>query len=330
MHFDSVSRSYTPSNPKTEPYFLDEQAHKPVEKAELQRALTLVRQRRSTGGKTRKSQRLTDIQSKDTPDVRERPRHRGLGMHLSSDYTSFPATPDTSGLVYSNTGRSRPFASSFFQHTCTPQSGLSQDDSFEGVPSPSERQEAFANAVATPPIAESDLEPFEHSDVGNSFGHYEAANVSHVSGQRPTLDTAAAQNASLPSPGLSPTMATAELESGFPEDTEDDTQSGDSQETLADDQVPRESGLNVQRRLGPPLAPLRAPSMIDTRSMLETFDAMPNDMKTFMMYQFLRRCSRKTLHVISDVSRFLNFFLQTQCFIRSETLVAGDLSHQNW
>lgn len=301
--FDSVSRSYTPSDPKTEQYFLDEEAHKPVEKKELQRALTLVSQRRSTGGKLRKSQRLTDIQSKDAPDVRERPRHRGLGMHLSSDYTPFPATPDTSELVSSNTVRSRPFASSFFENTYTPQSGLSQDESFEGAPSPSERQEAFANAVATPPIAESDLEPFENLGVGNSFGQYETANVSHGSGQRPNLDTAAAQNASLPSPGLSPTMATAELESGFPEDTEDDTQSGDSQETLADDQVPGKSSLDVQQRLGQsPLAPVRAPSSVmDTRSMLETFDAMPNDMKTFMMYQFLRRCSRKTLHVISDV-----------------------------
>jgi F-box and WD-40 domain protein CDC4 len=35
--------------------------------------------------------------------------------------------------------------------------------------------------------------------------------------------------------------------------------------------------------------------------MLEAFDAMPNEMKTFMMYQFLRRCSKKTLHTIADV-----------------------------
>lgn len=35
--------------------------------------------------------------------------------------------------------------------------------------------------------------------------------------------------------------------------------------------------------------------------MLDTFDSMPSDMKSFMMYQFLRRCPRKTLHVIAGV-----------------------------
>jgi F-box and WD-40 domain protein CDC4 len=35
--------------------------------------------------------------------------------------------------------------------------------------------------------------------------------------------------------------------------------------------------------------------------MLETFDAMPSDLKSFMMYQFLRRCPRKTLHMVADV-----------------------------
>lgn len=42
-------------------------------------------------------------------------------------------------------------------------------------------------------------------------------------------------------------------------------------------------------------------TLFDSRSMIESFDAMPNDMKTFMMYQFLRRCPRKTLRMVSEV-----------------------------
>jgi len=42
-------------------------------------------------------------------------------------------------------------------------------------------------------------------------------------------------------------------------------------------------------------------SLAESRSMIETFDAMPNEFKTFMMYQFLRRCPRKTLRMVADV-----------------------------
>src|SRR5262249_11999762 len=42
-------------------------------------------------------------------------------------------------------------------------------------------------------------------------------------------------------------------------------------------------------------------SILNSQSLLESFDAMPNEMKTFMMYQLLRRCTRKTLRVVADV-----------------------------
>jgi F-box and WD-40 domain protein CDC4 len=35
-------------------------------------------------------------------------------------------------------------------------------------------------------------------------------------------------------------------------------------------------------------------------SMLDTFDAMPAKMQSFMMYEFLRRCNRRTLHVVAQ------------------------------
>lgn len=42
------------------------------------------------------------------------------------------------------------------------------------------------------------------------------------------------------------------------------------------------------------------PISIDTNVLLEAFDSMKTEMKTYMMYQFLRRCPRPTLRVIFD------------------------------
>ncbi|PMD41499.1 WD40 repeat-like protein [Hyaloscypha variabilis F] len=230
-----------------------------------------------------------------------RRRNLGLGMHMAEDLT-FPATPDMSEHDSVTTGQTRP-SSSFFESTYTPRSGLSQNDSFEDVPSPQETSntESFANAVATPPIAESDLEPFEEAN----------STFAQISGQRPSINTAAAQNASLPSPGLSPTFASAELRQGeFARAMEEDelvagspaTQSGDSQETIDIEdieQLDSQALRAFQTEAGQSRAGV--PSVVDTRFMIETFAAMPNDMKTFMMCHFLKRCSRKTLHVIADV-----------------------------
>jgi F-box and WD-40 domain protein CDC4 len=42
------------------------------------------------------------------------------------------------------------------------------------------------------------------------------------------------------------------------------------------------------------------PIVIDPQTMLEAFDSMKTEMKTFMMYQFLRRCPRPTLRIVAD------------------------------
>ena len=296
------------------------------EKADFQRAesiskkLAAINQRRSARGlpekwpgspisadsnlgKSKKHvpQRIKDEDS-ELPKESLRRRNLGLGMLMSEDPT-FPATPDMSEHDSAPPGRTRPIASSFFENAYTPRSGLSQGDSFEEPSSPQDTSitESFANSVATPPIAESDLEPFEGAN----------STFAQASGQRPSINTAAAQNASLPSPGLSPTFASAELQQGeFPNDNEVDelvagspaTQSGDSQETIdSEDLEPLDSQAlqAFQREAGHPR--VGVPSVVDTRSMIETFAAMPNDMKTFMMCHFLKRCSRKTLHIIADV-----------------------------
>ena len=190
----------------------------------------------------------------------------------------------------------QPFPPSRHPIAYTPTSGSIQNDSFGSVADSTEARDSFANAVATPPIAESDLEPLD-----------DTSSFSNAAAQRPVLNTAVAQNASLPSPGLSPTFASAELHHGiFPACGSNDyidtaaaspaTPSGDSQDTIDDDCRGKRQISHSQDKTD-----LRAPSLMDTQSILESFDSMPNDVKTLMMYQLLRRCTRKTLHVLADV-----------------------------
>ncbi|KAL3419666.1 WD repeat containing protein pop1 [Phlyctema vagabunda] len=232
-------------------------------------------------------------------------RHSALGLSAALQH-ALPATPDASELEISASGPAQCSRPSTSANDFTPRSALSQNDPFDEAPSPSEalNAEVFSSAVATPPVAESDLEPFDAA--GTAFPQ--------ASVQRPTLNTLAAQNASLPSPGLSPTFAAAEMEDGpFPgpdndidlddsADASSATQCDDSQDTLnsEDLRVPKSRNLGKSRELGLAITH-ESPSILNARSMIETFDSMPDDMKSFMMYQFLRRCPRKTLHVIANV-----------------------------
>jgi F-box and WD-40 domain protein CDC4 len=261
---------------------------------------------RSSSGKSRKPQKVAGSRPDDEVDFdtyREgRYQPHGLGMQMTED-TDFPATPELSELDTSNS-RVRPYTTSFFESTYTPQSGLSQNDSFENIQSPSENptSQSFANAVATPPIAESDLEPL----AGSSSA------IDQISATRTSINTGAALNASLPSPGLSPTYASDQ--GTFPSADEDEdigapspaTQYGESQETIENDDS---SGINESQALQAyralkgdhlPLSRSSDPSLFDTQAMLESFAAMPSEMKTLMMYQFLRLCPRKTLHFVAN------------------------------
>lgn len=180
-------------------------------------------------------------------------------------------------------------------------------------PAGSESQTVFSSNVATPPITDADVEPF-----AESLDDLHGASVPPR-----TSITVADPDASLPSPRLSPTLAAAQLHTAEPQDDEideddesssfprsltrssrrrwlDENQEQETQSTVgldgADMELVAESPSQRDRHSFE-----RAVSLLDTRSMLESFDSMPNDMKTFMMYQLLRRCPRKTLHMVADV-----------------------------
>ncbi len=216
---------------------------------------------------------------------------------------SYLATPDTTEIATGGADRPlrlRPLhLDRVSQLTSESEASQSQSQAtpFYDVASPagSDSHTIFSSAVATPPITDADPELFADPD--------ESIQQSIRTFQRPAINTAAAQDVTLPSPRLSPTLAATQLAT-LDFDEEEDSPAVDqerwldeSQSTVADDLhdsfFTDDSAPRAMRR--------PEGSLLDTRAMLESFDAMPADLKTFMMYQFLRRCPRKTLHLVADV-----------------------------
>lgn len=137
------------------------------------------------------------------------------------------------------------------------------------------------------------------------------------------LDTTATQDISLPSPSLSPVTAAANLqnrrgyfEGPISESTQmyrnfdlGERQSQESLDTqLTEDLRPlstqvMEPSLSSGRSIDvhPPDEQSPSPSLMNIPTMLDSFEAMPTEMKTYVMYQFLRRSPKKLLQTIADV-----------------------------
>ena len=136
------------------------------------------------------------------------------------------------------------------------------------------------------------------------------------------LDTTAAQDISLPSPSLSPVTAAANLHRReYFEDLnangrdirhltldtssgsldEGDTKSKESSNLstwatdlpLSSDGVPVQANSTSQQSANL--------SMMDIPTILASIDAMPTEMKSYLMYQILRRCSKPVLRLVADV-----------------------------
>ncbi|KAK9440572.1 WD repeat containing protein pop1 [Metarhizium brunneum] len=235
-------------------------------------------------------------------DVGERPTRGGSG---------FLATPDTSEVA--NSAMDRSFQRLRSLNSERPQS-LQDSSSAPAVacdaasPAGSDSHTVFSSNVATPPVTDADPEPF--GDADDSLQHSLRTAIHH----RPTIDVVAAQDASLPSPRLSPTLAASQLHSAEPDDgAQSSFQTSASDTTMpwvegtqaTDDSKALQLTSNSQLTKDRALRRLQlnddfGPVVLDTQTLLEAFDSMKTEMKTFMMYQFLRRCPRPTLRLIAD------------------------------
>ncbi|KAJ5779732.1 hypothetical protein N7457_007452, partial [Penicillium paradoxum] len=146
----------------------------------------------------------------------------------------------------------------------------------------------------------------------DSFGHDTTygtqESASHdrpeLTSQLSAIENAMAQDMCLPSPSLSPVTAMNALhgESFDSEVLDVDTDSSLDRSLLRCSKALRLQDAEETRLNAYSAANSGSPSsLLDMPKVLEFFDAVPDDVKTYLMYQFLRRCPKPTLHFVADV-----------------------------
>lgn len=170
----------------------------------------------------------------------------------------------------------------------TGSSSTSKHPSLTSVPST--HTENNGNSVSEP-------SPHDQASFGEPSG--DASQRSDLPSQLSAIDNAMAQDMCLPSPSLSPVTAMNAMhaESSFDFDGPDvDTDSS------LDHSMPRQTKvMRLPESDAHPKGTSRSPTLMDMPKVLEYFDTVPEELKTYMMYQFLRRCPKPTLHFVADV-----------------------------
>ena len=163
-----------------------------------------------------------------------------------------------------------------------------------------------AGMSATPPIAEHDL------DAVSEFSNPEPT---FVTNSRPNaIDTSSQLDASLPSPSASPVTASANLSrsrlrpraevgnesipfsrlrEATPLSCSTQSEASQCQESLP---LPDSS-----EQLLTPNPQSSTPTLMDVPTIIDSFDALPTEMQTYVMYQLLRRSAKPTLHFVAEV-----------------------------
>jgi F-box and WD-40 domain protein CDC4 len=202
-------------------------------------------------------------------------------------------------------------------------------------PQQDDEEEDLSQTNIEPPVSSSQEEPHTSQESQgnmstNSFSSDPGCSNTGLAISAPfarprpaALDTAAAQDISLPSPRLSPVTALANLQNrrGYFDDDHVQIPSGrlalssPPHEEVEDDEMPENvlSGSSLWHQERPikreyqdtpspsSLNQHEQPStLMDMSSILDTFESMPQDMQTYLMYQLLRRCPKPILHFVAD------------------------------
>ncbi|KAJ5344568.1 hypothetical protein N7452_002572 [Penicillium brevicompactum] len=186
-------------------------------------------------------------------------------------------------------------------HTSHPslnlQSGLSGNRS-SSMPGESIAQEVDKSCPSTQEVAS-----FDHDSTYDT--QESAQERPELTSQLSAIDNAMAQDMCLPSPSLSPVAAMNALhgESSFDsEGFDNDTDSSLDHNVSRLSRALRLHDGDGGRSVGHLAANLRSPSsLMDMPKVFDFFDSVPDEVKTYMMYQFLRRCPKPTLHFVADV-----------------------------
>jgi F-box and WD-40 domain protein CDC4 len=161
--------------------------------------------------------------------------------------------------------------------------GTPSPDTMTGPPSPPSFLQA-PSMVATPPVADQDLDP--------------QSSVVEIEQDSLPLESSAhtIPDASLPSPLLSPVSAGSPATPSAGEDEDSESFGFDlvrlppDPKTLQLQHIPA-SSMDIT----PNASPLEITSMVDT------FDSYPAELQQYLMYQFLRRCSKTVLQFTAAI-----------------------------
>jgi len=188
-------------------------------------------------------------------------------------------------------------------HPHRPDNSSRRHDRLE-IPEPN--MEAGSLAAATPPIMESDVESELHS-----LPRFEERRV-----PPPGLFSSSQQDASLPSPSLSPVTAAANLarsraldrQQAEPADDSSDVSGLDIDEAAKMMPPPRfdaQTSASAMESLVPYTGAESRTSqpntIMDVPRMIETFDSLPEQLQSYVMFHMLKRCSKRTLHEVAGV-----------------------------
>lgn len=181
------------------------------------------------------------------------------------------------------------------------------------------RPEGDPSRLAIPQEIETDGGPEDES--GTSTSQDTGYETSQEAPQQSSLGSTsqftavggvAVQDMCLPSPSLSPVAAmnAMNVDSSFDsaEDPEADTDSSfdNNDHRIVSSLRAEDPRTTAPHRSRPNILPassdtLRPTSLMDIPSVLDFFDSVPEGLKTYLMYQFLRRCPKPTLHFVADV-----------------------------
>jgi F-box and WD-40 domain protein CDC4 len=214
-------------------------------------------------------------------------------------------TPTTLGSYHDMTS-SRPGSSHGYQTTpssCRPP----VVETHCPVPSFSTSQTPVESVVPTPPI---------QGDEPQFVVPPARRNLSSIPSRLALVDTSMAQDGSLPSPSLSPVTAAANLQNtGYFADIDSNSEMASQQDhdmsecsqIFEPDSAKRIFDFHTRGK-GQQLSAKQTPSpellqssINDIPAMLDFFEAIPDELKSYVMHQLLRRCPKPTLHLVADV-----------------------------
>ncbi|RHZ82271.1 hypothetical protein Glove_110g79 [Diversispora epigaea] len=140
----------------------------------------------------------------------------------------------------------------------------------------------------------------------SSSRHINTISTSNLGIDTPST-TRSTHSSALPSPSLSPITGTTTSSNtnqfenffaGIPVQDDDDDDDADVDDVTVDESL---SGNNQENWNSKQLDESHVPSLWDLNTMLATFDALPSSMKSYMLFQLLRRCPTNTLQYVSNI-----------------------------